>query len=754
MKTFHLLLLAALLLVLSLLLYWNTLHHQFVNFDDTSLVVKNRYIKSLSIENLKAIFTPGVVGAYQPFRTLSYAIDYHFWKLNPTGYHLTNILCHAVNTLFVFLIAYVLSKHLLLASLAALLFAVHPIHVEAVAWVSGRRDVLASVFTLCSFFCFLWVFPPLRPQNSSYLERSGWRRGALSVLSCVLFIAGLLTKPSVVILPLLLIIYDLCFVDPPFFRQWRRMWGYLPFFIAAFLITRVFLTVARTSGVVETQFHATTPVIRALTMLRVLGEYVVMLFIPRQLSATYGVRISASLLEPSVLFTVMLFGVIAICMLLAWKRSKLVFLGIAWFFVSLLPVSNIIPIAIIKADRYLYLPSVGFCFVFAWLIVRGETLLVHAAKTRFVRIAYWGLICAILISYAFLTIQRNRDWKDSHTLWAATLETHPDSSIALNNLGLIYAEEGMPEKALALYEQLLALHPEQEHIERVYANIANVYAAQKQFDEAITYYQHALETNPAYLDAYLGLAGMSIALQQYDHAEKIYQQALALEDQTDRVYTQLGNLYTLQEKYPEAQAFFHKALAENPTAINAYNGLGLTYVGSGQFEKALDVYQQALAIDPDAAIIHNSVGNLYVKLEEPDKAITAFNRVLQIEPENVEVRNNLGIVFLRKQQYEDAARTFMTALSYQPDHTAILSNLGMAYVHLGLYDQAIQMYQWALEIDPSLVRTQVLLGDVCLGTGKFTCAREAYQAALELRPGARDITKKLETVRQQETEGE
>ena len=435
MKTYRPLLLAVLLVVLSLLLYWNTLDHHFVNFDDTSLVVKNRYIKSLSIENLKAIFTPGVVGAYQPLRTLSYAFDYHFWKLHPTGYHLTNILCHAVNTLLVFLIISRLSKHLLLAFVAALLFAVHPIHVEAVAWVSGRRDVLASVFALLSFFCFLWVLPPLQENDSSNIKRSGWVQGMLYGFSCVLFVAGLLTKPSVVILPLLFVVYDLCFVEHPLFRQWRRSLLYLPFFVAAFLITRLFLTVARALGVVETQFHATTPVIRGMTMLRVLAEYVFMLFIPRRLSATYGVRVSTSLLEPSVLIAVILLVIVVLLMFLAWKQSKLAFFGIAWFFVSLLPVSNIIPIAIIKADRYLYLPSVGFCLVLAWLIVRGETLLARATKTRLIRVGYWGLISVILVSYAFLTVQRNRDWKDSHTLWTATLETNPDSPIALNNLG-------------------------------------------------------------------------------------------------------------------------------------------------------------------------------------------------------------------------------------------------------------------------------------------------------------------------------
>ena len=748
MKTYRPIFLAGLLIVLSLLIYWNTLNHQFVNFDDTSLVVQNPSIKSLALENVRAIFTPGVVGAYQPVRTLSYALDYHFWKLNPAGYHLTNILCHAINTLLVFLSVYLLSKHRLLAFLTALMFAAHPIHVEAVAWVSGRGDILASAFALGSFCGFLWIFPPQRDDHLVKIQSRRWIQPAGYGLCLTLFVAGLLTKSSVVILPLLFVLHDLCFVDPPLFRQWRRGWRYVPFLG----VSTFFMTVVRASDVVETPFQAANAFTRSVTLLRVLSDYVVMVFIPRQLSVTYGMRMNESLLESEVLIAIVVLGMTAILTFLAWKRSKLAFFGIAWFFVSLLPVVNISPIAILKADRYLYLPSVGFCVVVAWLTVQGEELLSRAVKTRSVRIGYWAIISVALISYSFQTVQRNRDWKDSHTLWSATLEANPDSSMALNNLGLIYAKQGQYEKALALYEQLINLHPEQEQIERVYVNMADAYAAQQMFAEAIEHYQHALETNPEYVDAYLGLANMSTKLQQYPQAEQIYAQALELGGQQDRIYTQLGNLYALQNKHAEALTYFQKALTLNPFAMNAYNGIGLSYARSGEPEKALEAYQHALTLDPDAAMIHNSLGTLYLELGQTDKAIAAFTTSLRIEPDNAEVRNNLGIVYLQANRYEDAARAFMTALTYQPDHAKMLSNLGIAYTHLGLYEQAIQVFQWALESDATLFQTHILLGDVCLGTGQIACAREAYQNALQLQPHNQDVMDKLEAIKQHDTE--
>lgn len=661
MKTYSLILIVVLLTCLSLLIYWNTLSHQFVNVGDTSLIVQNPFIKSLALENIMRIFTPGTVETYQPICTLSYALDYYFWRLNPTGYHLTNIVCHTVNTLLVFLMAYLLSRtgwfeilpnRLLLISLAALIFAVHPIHVEAVAWVSGRCEVLTTTFTLASLSCFFWIFS-LKTQSRRWIQPIGYG------LSLMFLAAGVFTKPSVVILPLL----------------------------------------------------------------------------------------NLSLLKPDVLTALAVLGITAILTLLAWKRSEFVFLGIVWFFVSVLPVTNIIPIATIKADRYLYLPSAGFCLVLAWLIVRGEDVLTRVVKTRLVRIGYWAIISVVIISYSFQTVQRNRDWKDSHTLWSATLEITPDSSIALNNLGLIYTRQGEYEKAQVLYEQSINVRPDQEHVEAVYVNMAENYAAQQMFDEAIEHYQHALETNPEYVEAYLGLASMSIQLQQYAHAEQIYAQALELDRQQDRIYTRLGNLYALQNKHAEAQAYFQKALNLNPFDMNAYNGMGLSYARSGDVEKALELYQHALTLDPDVAILHNSLGSLYLELGQTEKAIAAFMASLNIEPENNEVRNNLGIVYLQTGRYEDAARAFMTALTYQPNHAQILSHLGIAYTHLGLYEQAIQMYQWAIESDASFVQAHVLLGDVCLGTGQIACAREAYQNALQLQPHNHDILDKLETIK-------
>jgi tetratricopeptide (TPR) repeat protein len=767
---------------LAILLYWNSLGNQFVNMDDLDLIVRNKYIKALNLQNIQAIFTPGVVGSYQPIRTLSYAIDYHIWKLNPIGYHLTNIGCHALNTFLVYVIVYVLGSNVLMACLTATFFALHPVQVEAVTWLSGRRDVLSVAFALLSLYCFLQFAQKFRKtedrrqkteDNGQSRERQNQETHTQSttpclqptpspllplpffyLLSLVLFALGLLTKPLIVILPLLLVFYDVCFL-PPLYKKWQRALYYVPFFLIAVGFTKVFVSLSRATGMAKASYHGGNIYATFLTMLRVFTEYIAMLFVPRKLSLTYGVQPVFSVWEGSFLIAVVVLILLLIATVFAWKRARLVFLGIGWFFMALLPVSNIIPISTVKADRYLYLPSVGFFLVIAWLLARGWTFLqerkvAFAPFTKLLPVGYWMMVAMIVFSYAWSTVQRNRDWKDSETLWAATLETTPNSPIALNNLGLIYTEQGLYEKAIALYEQVLDLYPDIEKIEQVYGNLASAYIGQQKYDQALDYFQKSLEANPEYEPAYLGLGRVSMELGQYDNAAGIYRQALALHPQSEAVYNQIGNLSVVQGKYDDAIVHYQKAIALNPFYLEAYNGLGLCYAGKGDLNNALVIFQQALRIDPDSPVIRNSLGSLYMQQGETSKAIKEFQQSLARDPQNIEVRNNLGVLFLRTQRYKDALQEFMAAATIQPDNPKILSNLGMTYAHIGLYQEAIQLLRQAVQLDPSLFRTYILLGDVCFGTKDVACAIDAYQQALTLQPNNQEAQEKLQTAKEQQ----
>jgi protein O-mannosyl-transferase len=738
-------------MAITVAVYWNSLSNDFVNMDDLDLIVRNRHIKALTWETVKTIFTPGAVGAYQPVRTLSYAIDYHFWKLNPTGYHLTNIACHLLNVWLIFLIVRALRQPMFLAGVTALLFAVHPVHVEAVTWLSGRRDVLSGLFVLLALYAYIRCRAPSAATTRA--TRMLWY--LLAVGACCL---GLLSKAVAVITPALLVVYDGIFGVPAESR-WRQRLGhiarslgyYAPFAAAAAGFLAVFITTSRASGVARAGYHGDGRLTTFWTMLRVLAEYVYQLLAPTNLSVTYGIRTMPTPWHPAFLAAVLTLAGMAVLAIVAWKRAPIITFGVIWWALALLPVANIIPIAVVKADRYLYLPSIGVFVILAWACDQGWRKIgsiEYPGRKRLAQGLYVIIIAALLTPYAWLTIRRNADWLNSETLWNATLDTHPDSPIALNNLGLVYAERGDYERAINLYQYLLWKHPQQDRIERVYANLGNASADAGLLEVAFDAYQQALNVNPAYVEAYLGLARLNTGARDYAGAARIYEIALELEPNNERARVEFGKLRFIEGQYDAAIALFQAVLANNPYAIAAYNGLGLCYANTGRDDQAYQVYHQALALDPNSTLIRNSLGTLYMERGESAKAIVQFQELVRLDPENVEGRNNLGVLYLRAGQPADALRELMEAVRRQPDDAYIISNLAQAYAAAGLPEEAIEVARWALELNPTLTRTQVLLGDICAALDDVTCAVEAYEQALALQPDYLEAQERLRALRE------
>ena len=547
------------IVLLSALLYWNTLDNEFVNWDDDSLIVNNQYIRSLDTQNIRAIFTPGVVGTYQPIRNLSYAIDYHFWQLNPKGYHLTNIVFHACNTFLVYLIVAAFTGEFTLACLTSLLFAIHPVHVEAVAWLSGRRDVLSTAFALLSFWSFTLFVKKRFAAGSARTGIWAWYY-VCSLLCCLL---GLLAKPSVVMLPGLFLFHELCFSSLSV-RKWvSRVGWYLPFFLMSLGFMGISLFVAKGAGVAKATYHGGSWYTTLLTMLRVFSEYVTMLIFPRKLSASYGVHTEISAWTLEFGLTVLPLAVLLLLYWCSWKRARYAFWGISWFFIALLPVSNIIPISTVKADRYLYLPSIGLCLALSWSIVFCWNLLKRIRVSENARQKLlWGYkfaILLVLVSYAVQTRQRNRDWKTSESLWAATLDVNPENPIALNNLGLLYAEQGQFEEALALFEKLLDSDVWYERIDGVWVNIGHVQTELGDFKSALDAYQQALRHNPDSEELYVAMGRVYVLLGEYDAALENFQQMRS--QNASSAYVLLGDACLQFQKFPCAIDAYESAIA-------------------------------------------------------------------------------------------------------------------------------------------------------------------------------------------------
>ena len=433
------------LVILPFLVYLNCLHNDFV-YDDFHLVSQNRGIQGLH----KLPFIFGVekkAGSYRPVRMASYALDYflnqnlwgHLEGLNPFGFHFSNLVYHVITVLLVFLVINALTDNIRVAFLAALLFSIHPVHTESVAYISGRRDILSTLFYLLGFYFFI------RYRSSSRLSYS-----ALFLL-CYLLALG--SKEMAVTLPLLCFCYDMVGTlqitgiekkAGSFKRIFRAIkevvvkyrYFYLMFFIAASCFTYYKVWIKSPSQ--RHSFYGESILLHFLTVFKIIVHYLRLMFYPVNLTADYsynGFPIASSLFDPAVLTAILILACILYGLWRLLITSPLMSLGVLWWFLALLPVCQIFPHHELMAEHYLYLPSVGLFLFIALVVIKG----LDTGKWR--TIAY-SFLCVIVVLFSARTACRNRDWKDSVTLWEKTVKCVPRCLRAQSNLGVWYYNQG------------------------------------------------------------------------------------------------------------------------------------------------------------------------------------------------------------------------------------------------------------------------------------------------------------------------
>jgi len=487
------------LVALTLCTFGNTLWNQFVSFDDWFLVEENERIRSLSPRGIAAMFVSKDPSshAWLPLRELSYAVDYAFWGMNPAGYHLTNVLLHAANAVLCYGVLQWLLRRPGLAWLGAAAFAVHPAQVESVAWVSGRRDVLYAFFYLLAFLAF-----------AAHERREGRRHWALYGLSLACLAASLLSKASAMTLPAALGLAVLTAGNGSDEPLWGRLAATLPHWVLAIGLTAVHTLVAHEAGIVKGQAFdaslANVPLIFA--------KYWRLLFFPVHLVAPHG---EASMRWASNGPQIALLAAVAAAVVLAawWaapRRSTAAFC-IGWWFLLLLPVANFIPISVLVAERYLYLPLVGACAFGAELL--GS--LMAARRRRAV-----ALVCAALVlaTLALGTRSRNRVWADSRTFWQDGVSKWPGIPVMRIGLATAYVDANDYERAWEQYMDVAlawgrapSLDPDHvslvnRGLEKFYDTLARRREAEGRKQAALEVYETMTRLLPKNAEAYARLA--------------------------------------------------------------------------------------------------------------------------------------------------------------------------------------------------------------------------------------------------------
>jgi len=472
-----------LLFLAAVLAYANSLNVPLI-YDDYVFISDNETIRTLGplqkflLSPAYAEYVASIV--YRPLTLFSFALNYAVGGLRPTGYHVVNLLLHTLNAFLVFFMLRRLGFRIEPSLSGSLIFAIHPVHTEAVTWISGRGNVLFLFFFLVAYLLFLKIEDGSAVGGESV--RSTRRRTTI-LLSASLMAYGLalLSKEMAITLPVLLFGHDLYYHRCRNFRwRVRRMWLYAPFVLVAVLYIMLRMHVLETVG--QRPFVGRTAYFLFLIMLRAFAVYLRLLFVPTGLSLSRNFVPTASLFDMSVFPSFCLIVLVAIIGIAGFRRRRHLSFAVFWFALMMLPVSNIIPIRAIVAERFLYGPSIGFCILVAcwteYLSRRGDLRKVLATTA----------ITAIIFCHMLLSIGRNNDWRNPRLLWLKTTKTCPTSFTAFNNLGIAYLKLGRTSEAVEAFLRSVKLRDDQVE---AHLNLGNSYNKIGRLDMAIIHYKAA-----------------------------------------------------------------------------------------------------------------------------------------------------------------------------------------------------------------------------------------------------------------------
>ena len=618
--------LTGLVLLCASLPYLNTLLNGFVH-DDNRQVLANPYIRSF--RHLPEIFgttvwsflgAQGFTNYYRPMMTLGYLLCYQFFGQLPYGFHLVNVALHVAVVYVLFRLTEKLFRDRILAAIAAAVFALHPIHTESVAWIAAVTDLELTFFYLLTFWFYVEVARP-----------DGGRSDRVQLAMVGSFVLTILSKEQALTFPLLAMVYEHGYRDD---RSDTTMWqklgryGVLWLLASAYLLFRIRLLGALAPVLQKPNLTWYETVLSGFALVE---QYVGKLLWPAKLCAFYVFRKSLSLLDPRVLAGVAAMALGLVLFRLLWKRARLASFGMLWMFITLAPVLNARWMAAnVFTERYLYLPSVGFCWLMAWSWFELWRLLQHHA-------AVWRWACVlaslIILSLAFVRIvTRNREWRTEEVLFARTLAASPDAYPIRTNLGAAFWERGDVKSAEREWLTMLKTNPKDAI---VLSDLGLVALKEKRYTEAADFFRRSMRVKPNYTESHVNLGSAYLEMGETDRAELQFRAAVALSPLNARAHDELGKILMGAGRLQEAEEQFRLSVESTPN-VAGYDALGDIYRSWDQPKPAERAYREALSLDEFDSHAHFNLGSLYAAAGQTAEAVREYQAGLVTDPSNPE----------------------------------------------------------------------------------------------------------------------
>jgi tetratricopeptide (TPR) repeat protein len=636
-------------LVLAILaVFGQTAGFGFINYDDDKSVYANPVVtKGLSAETAAWAFTHAQTANWIPLTTLSHILDCQLFGLRAEAHHLVNVLWHAASAVLLFLVLRRMTGSLWRAAAVAAVFAIHPLRVESVAWVTERKDVLSGFFFMLTLGAYVRYAEHLKSEISNFKY--------YYALMLVFFVLGLMSKPMLATLPFVLLLLDywpLGRLRQP--RQFLRLVGEkIPLFALSAAACAV---AARVPGQIVPQAHRLPWPERLGNALVSYVVYLRQMVFPAGLAFPYPLAPHGQPMW-KVSLALVLLASISTAVFLCRKKRPFLLTGWLWYLGMLVPVIGILQISqdAAHADRYTYLPGIGLALAAIW--AAGD--LGRRSANPVCRLALGGVM--IVLTGACLARARVQTsyWRDSQSLWTHTLALTPGNSTALLNLGEFLRLRGDLDGAIVQYRAALEITPESVEILN---NLGNVLGQKGASDQAMAQFQKALRLQPGFADTRVNLGNVLVARGRVEEAIAQYRAALALAPDNVDILNNLGKALSLQGKDDEAIAQYERALQLQPGYATAHFNLGHRFLKLGRLAEAAAQFRQALKINPGDAGACNNLGQALLLQGDAAGAMACFEKTTAMSPDPLERWSSLGSGFLAQQHWDEAKACYRQAL--------------------------------------------------------------------------------------------
>jgi len=700
-KDYRTVLLVALCLVAAIIIvYGKARNFDFVGYDDELYVTQNHYVqKGISLEGIKWAFTTFHSANWHPLTWLSHMLDCELYRLNPAGHHWTNVEFHAANALLLLFILFKMTGALWQSAFVAALFALHPLHVESVAWVAERKDVLSTFFGLLSIVTYY-----------QYVKKSS---AGYYLLVIILLSLSLMAKPMLVTLPFVLILLDLWplkrfqfqgdfYLKPGksnsdvIRRNYRIIIEKIPLFIPVAISCVITFFAQKNEGAVKALLALPMKYRIENTVVSYV-KYVLKTIWPHKLAVFYphpGNTLPLwQIAGGALLIAAACYGAIRLA-----KQFPYILVGLFWYLGTLVPVIGLVQVGDQgMADRYTYIPLIGIFIIVSWGVpdlfkklgarrsedrsrrseVGGRKSEVENRRSEILsgvgnyldKIRFKGIFLGISVGIILAALSWNtffqlNFWKNGITMFEHAVSVTRNNYIAENNLGTAIGSKDL-DKALFHYKAALKIKPD---CAGALFNMGNIYEKKGQTDKAISHYLKALKIKPDYFGALNNLGRVFYNKGDYDSAVSYFKKALKLDSKKADARMNLANVLYLQSKPEEAIAQYKKILQTDFENADAHYNLAYVLSSQHKLSEAVFHYNETLKIDPEYAKAHYNLGNIYFNQGKTAEAFRHFAEIIKLKPDYVQAYNKLGLILFQQGKFTKAKTLFLKAIRINPNY--------------------------------------------------------------------------------------